>query len=78
MGAALGGDSDLAVLLFNAADSEKNITFKFDEHVSRQAQYGAVRGVRSGIVRDVWRKKTLGLLSIILQHTMYCHTSLCF
>ena len=56
----LRGDSDIAVLLFNAGDGKENITFKFDEHVPPQAQFGGVRGVRSGIVRDVWKKKNLG------------------
>ena len=45
---------------FNAADSEKNITFNFDEHRTWQAQYGTVGTGRSGTVRDVWKKKDLG------------------
>ena len=65
----LEGDSDIAVLLFNAGDGKENITFKFDEHVPPQAQFGGVRGVRSGIVRDVWKKKNLG----IFEHNYTAH-----
>lgn len=56
----LKGDSEIAVLLLNAADSTRNITFSFDDYTTQQSQYGTVETGRSGTVRDVWKGKDLG------------------